>query len=69
MRTAVCAKTYDIYKKAPYVDFFEHVDPLTEVSADEAQPFDCRRNAARQPSETKGQEYRETITDCGPDCC
>jgi len=69
VRTAVCEKTYEIYKKAPYAEYFEHLNPLTEVPAAEATPFDCRRNVARQPSETKGAEYRETITDCGPDCC
>lgn len=69
VRTAVCAKTYDLYKKAPYANSFEHLAPLTPVTPEEAQAFDCRRNAARQPSETKGQNYRETITACGPDCC
>ncbi len=69
VRTAVCEKTYEIYKKAPYAEFFEHIDPLTEVPVAEAPAFDCNRNVARQPSETKGAEYRETITDCGPNCC
>lgn len=69
VRTAVCAKTYEIYSKSPYQDSIHLVDPLKEISADEAEPFDCRRNAIRQPSETKGADYRETITDCGPDCC
>ncbi len=69
VRTAVCAKTYEIYQKAPYADSFQLIDPLTEVPKSEAKPFDCRRNAIRQPSETKGEDYRETITDCGTDCC
>ncbi|MGJ8676416.1 MAG: methyltransferase domain-containing protein [Akkermansiaceae bacterium] len=69
VRVAVCSKTYDIYKKAPYAEFFEHLEPLEEVSPKDAKPFDCERSTIRQPSETKGQEYRETIVDCGPDCC
>ena len=54
VRSAVCAKTYDIYKKAPYADSFQFLDPLTEISADDAKPFDCRRSAIRAGSETKG---------------
>ena len=68
-RIAVCEKTFNLYSKAPYADFFELVEPLEEISAEEAKPFDCRNSPIRQPSETKGQDYRETITDCGPDCC
>lgn len=69
VRSAVCAKTYDIYKKAPYADSFQFLDPLTEVSADDAKPFDCSRSAIRAGSETKGTSYNETITECGPNCC
>lgn len=68
-RLAVCEKTYNLYKKPPYADFFEFIEPLTEVPADEAKAFDCREAPIRQPSETKGADYVETITDCGPDCC
>lgn len=69
VRTAVCAKTYDIYSKAPYAEFFQLIDPLTEVSEADAKPFDCRQDLVRTASETKGKEYRTTITECGPGCC
>jgi hypothetical protein len=45
------------------------------VPLEEAQPFDCRRNKSRHPSETKGQDYNVTSEAsgdcCGPDgvCC
>ena len=68
-RIAVCEKTFNLYSKAPYADFFELIQPLEEIPEDQAKPFDCRNSPIRQPSETKGQDYRETITDCGPDCC
>ena len=69
IRTAVCEKTFKLYSEAPYAGSFELIEPLEEVPADQAKPFDCRNSPIRQPSETKGQDYRETITDCGPDCC
>ena len=68
-RMAVCEKTFNIYSKAPYNEFFEFIEPLEKIPAEEAKTFDCRRNAIRQPAETKGADYVETITDCGPDCC
>lgn len=68
-RMAVCEKTFRIYNQAPYREFFEFVEPLEAVAPGEAKAFDCRRNALRQPSETKGADYVETITNCGPDCC
>ena len=68
-RMAVCAKTFGIYSKAPYKDYFDFVEPLKAVAPEDARAFDCRRNAVRDPKETKGADYVETITDCGPDCC
>jgi len=68
-RLAVCQKTFNLYKQAPYADSFEFIEPLEEVTAEKAKPFDCREAPLRQPSETKGADYVETITDCGPDCC
>ncbi|CAN5707104.1 methyltransferase domain-containing protein [soil metagenome] len=74
-RYAVCDKTYNLYKKAPYAAAFEFIDPLTPVSLEEAQPFDCSRTALRHPKETKGQDYRVTTdasTCCdggGASCC
>src|SRR5438445_13804046 len=59
-RYAVCDKTYNLYKKAPYRARFEFVDPLVEVPLDQAKPFDCSRTALRHPKETKGQNYDAT---------
>lgn len=68
-RLAVCEKTFNLYKKPPYSEFFEFIEPLNEIPVEEAKAFDCREAPIRQPSETKGADYVETITDCGPDCC
>ena len=72
-RYAVCDKTYNLYKKSPYRDFFEFVDPIVEVALAEAKPFDCSRTALRRPKETKGQDYDVTteVNKCcdGGSCC
>jgi len=71
-RVAVCDKTYNLYKKAPYREFFEFVDPLTDVPLDQAKPFDCSRTALRHPKETKGQDYDATTAAAccdGGTCC
>jgi arsenite methyltransferase len=67
-RYAVCDKTYNLYKKAPYREFFEFVDPLVEVPPAEAKPFDCSRTALRHPQETKGRNYNAT-TKANGKCC
>jgi arsenite methyltransferase len=59
-RYAVCDKTYNLYKKAPYRDYFELVDPIVDVPLQEARPFDCSRNSLRHPKGTKGQDYNAT---------
>jgi len=69
-RMAVCEKTFKIYSKEPYRQFFEFVKPLEKVSPEDATAFDCKRNAIRHPKETKGQDYNATITtSCDIDCC
>ena len=73
-RYAVCDKTYDLYRREPYRDSFEFVEPLEEIPLEEAQPFDCSRTPLRQPKETKGRDYDLTSeaaeSCCGPeDCC
>jgi arsenite methyltransferase len=67
-RYAVCDKTYSLYKKAPYRDSFEFVDPIVEVPLTEAKPFDCSRTPLRHPKETKGQDYNAT-TEANGKCC
>ena len=67
-RYAVCDKTYNLYRKPPYAEHFEHVDPILEVPLSEAKPFDCSRTSLRNPKETKGQDYNIT-TDANSTCC
>jgi arsenite methyltransferase len=67
-RYAVCDKTYTLYKKAPYREFFEFVDPIVDVRLTEARPFDCSRTSLRHPRETKGQDYDAT-TEANNKCC
>jgi len=71
-RMAVCDKTFRLYKRQPYADQFYFVEPLTAVKPEEAKLFDCRRNAIRNPKETKGQDYdatTEASSCCGTDGC
>src|SRR6195256_4915026 len=68
VRYAVCDKTYNLYRKAPYQQFFEFVDPLVDVPLAEAQPFDCSRTAIRHPKETKGHDY-DVTTEASNKCC
>jgi arsenite methyltransferase len=67
-RYAVCDKTYNLYKKAPYREFFEFVDPIADVPLAEANPFDCARTELRHAKETKGQDYNAT-TEANSKCC
>jgi SAM-dependent methyltransferase len=66
-RYAVCDKTYNIYRKGPYSDSFEFIEPLTPIPLDEAKPFDCSRTSLRLPKETKGQDYN--LTTDASQCC
>lgn len=66
-RYAVCDKTYNLYRKAPYSGSFEFIEPLTEIPLDDAKPFDCTRTSLRDPRETKGLEYR--VTTDASQCC
>ena len=65
---AVCEKTYRLYSQPPYVGQFVMIEPSQEVEAVSAQPMDCRRDARRDPRETKGAEYRVT-TEPDSMCC
>ena len=73
-RYAVCDKTFQLYKKKPYRDFFEFVEPREEISLEEATLFDCAGTRLRHPRETKGQDFNLTTgateACCEPgDCC
>lgn len=68
-RYAVCDKTFNLYQREPYRASFEFIEPLEEVSLEDAQPFDCSRTSHRHPRETKGQDYQvttETTACCAP---
>jgi ubiquinone/menaquinone biosynthesis C-methylase UbiE len=65
-RYAVCDKTWQLLRKAPYCEFFEFLEPRTEIPPADARPFDCARPALRHPRETKGQDYRATTAG---ECC
>src|SRR6266568_5506250 len=67
-RYAACDKTYNLYKKAPYREFFEFVDPINDLPLATAKPFDCSRTALRHPKETKGQDYNAT-SEANNQCC
>jgi len=67
VRYAVCDKTYNLYRKAPYSGFFEFIDPLEDIPLEQAEPFDCTRTTRRHPKETKGQGY--TATTDASTCC
>lgn len=66
-RYAVCDKTYHLLKKRPYRDYFEFIDPRTEIPLEEAKPFDCSRTSLRHPKETKGEGY--DLTSAPNQCC
>ena len=68
IRYAVCDKTYNLYKKAPYAAFFEFIDPIEEIPHATAKPFDSARTSRRHPKETKGQKYNAT-TQTNSQCC
>jgi len=67
-RIAVCDKTFHLLRREPYAGLFEPIEPRAPVPPEEAGTFDCRRSARRHPRETKGQDYRETVTGDGPPC-
>ncbi len=66
-RYAVCDKTYQLYKREPYQQFFAFIDPLPSVPVETARPFDCSAPRLRHPQETKGQDYKATTQ--ASQCC
>jgi ubiquinone/menaquinone biosynthesis C-methylase UbiE len=61
VRTAVCAKTFQLLQKEPYAGHFAYIEPLIPVAAEKAEVFDCERSAWRHPRESKGQDYQATL--------
>jgi ubiquinone/menaquinone biosynthesis C-methylase UbiE len=73
-RMAVCDKTFKLYtdSASPYHQDLIPILPLTDISLEAAQPFDCQRAELRHPQETKGGDDRATVNergDCSPSCC
>ena len=69
-RIAVCDKTFQIYSKAPYAAQIIPVEPLENITLEDAKEFDCRRTAKRSPRETKGLDYDLTdLSGAGEECC
>ena len=66
-RVAVCDKTFLLYRRAPYAEHFEFIEPRVPVKLQEAKPYDCSRTAPRHPRETKGMEYN--VTTDASQCC
>jgi arsenite methyltransferase len=58
-RYAVCDKTYQLYQKEPYGQFFAFIEPWTEVPLSQSKPFDCSGMRLRHPRETKRQDFNE----------
>ncbi len=57
-RVAVCDKTFHLLQRTPYQEAFAPVPPWQEIPVHDAQEFNCRRSALRDPRETKGQDYQ-----------
>ena len=73
-RYAVCDKFYQIYRKAPYAEFFEFIEPHENIPLEDAKEFDSDSTRERHARETKGQGYDATTnsSDCcspGTSCC
>ena len=67
-RYAVCAKTFDLYQKAPYAGMFEYIEPREAIDPQSAKVFDCNTTKLRDPRLMKGAEYRDTLH-VVDDCC
>ena len=69
-RMAVCDKTFKIYtdSQSPYQQDMIAIVPQEEIPLEAAQEYDCSRTAVRHPRETKGLEYRATLSQ-GSTCC
>jgi len=67
VRYAVCEKTFRLLQREPYRDQFYFIEPREPVA--ERRPFDCARDAVRDPRETKGRDYDATSDACGGSGC
>jgi arsenite methyltransferase len=65
-RYALCRKTYEMYRKAPYSDFFEFIEPRQSPEPGMAATFDCTQTRLRNPQETKGSLFNPVPS---AECC
>ncbi len=75
-RMALCDKTFNLLTDpaGPYHTEIIAVLPHTEIPLDEAAGFNCCAAQLRDPRQTKGEDYHETIASqdadsCGPEGC
>jgi len=59
-RTAVCAKTFEIFTQEPYAGHVVGIAPKDLIPEGERELFDCARSVVRDPKETKGGDYSVT---------
>ena len=52
-RMAVCDKTFQMFKSAPYAKDIIPIVPVGEVPLNQAAPFDCCQTMVRPPGQTK----------------
>lgn len=72
IRSAVCDKTYQIFKKDPYQKQFVTIAPHKDIPLNLAAPFNCKTGSARDPKISKGVDYkvtRETESCSSESCC
>ncbi|MDA0577022.1 MAG: methyltransferase domain-containing protein [Verrucomicrobia bacterium] len=70
-RMVVCDKIYHLLTGAgsAYAGQLIGIPPRETVDLSKAATIDCRRNAVRDPRETKGLAYRETMAEAAGACC
>ena len=66
-RIAVCDKTFQLFRQAPYTEHFEFIEPRVPVKPEDAKRYDNERATLRDPGETKGREY--TASTDASQCC
>jgi len=69
VRTAVCAKTFELLQRAPYAGQLIGVPPHAPIPPSDRTSFDCARSAPRSPRESKGSDYRATRAPGADGCC
>jgi arsenite methyltransferase len=71
-RYALCRKTYEMYRRAPYADFFEFIEPRQPLEPGAAGTFDCTQTRLRDPGEIKGSIFNPAAplsSTPAQDCC